>query len=34
MWKSFILKELKLLLPELDTGIDISEHGLNNAPLN
>ena len=33
MWKSF--KELKLLLPELDVvGIDISEHGLNNAPLN
>ena len=32
--KAFLLKELKLLLPELDVvGIDISEHGLNNAPL-
>ena len=31
--KAFLLKELKLLLPELDVvGIDISEHGLNNAP--
>ena len=32
--KAFLLKELKLLLPELEVvGIDISEHGLNNAPL-